>query len=617
MRRWIVALTALLLLVATVGQVALGADAERQSGAGIDIHKGEPAADASEKIDAARDQFSSDKINPLFVFGPDDRTQMDPADPRVAWLLGWDESDQSSAMACSATFIGPNVLLTAAHCLYDTSTDNEEVEAVDVFPGINGFDDSPYLDDDSTPFGWFEAASWYFPEEYATTSGASMYDYAIVVLDQNVGAQTGMMTIGVLSDETLAAADLNVTTIGYPGDKDLGTQWTTSEPALVGFDDHGVETTVDMVQGQSGSAVFRGADEAIFGVVSYEFQDSTGHQGNVARRMDTDVLAFFDAACAKANCTYQSFVESVDAPPAETASPTATSTETATPTETATATETATEPSATPENPSPAFARTWQRTDAPVADGTVSRTWIWGPGPNTDLLSEPYVESPGGNRLVQYYDKSRMEITTDPAVPTSSPWYVVNGLLVKEMVTGNLQLGNDTFEAHQPAQLNVAGDPNGTSGPTYATFSDLLDVPPLPVDSVITERVDRAGVVTDDPALAELGVTAGYLVPETNHTVASVFWDFMNASGLVSVDGLLVEANLFENPFHATGLPITEAYWTTVEVGGVAHEVLVQAFERRVLTYTPDNPVGWQVEAGNVGQHYYHWRYDILPAEGQ
>ncbi|MCS7294077.1 MAG: thermonuclease family protein, partial [Dehalococcoidia bacterium] len=39
---------------------------------------------------------------------------------------------------------------------------------------------------------------------------------------------------------------------------------------------------------------------------------------------------------------------------------------------------------------------------------------------------------------------------------------------------------------------------------------------------------------------------------------------------------------------------------------------LVQCFERRCLTYTPDNPPGWQVEAGNVGQHYYRWRYEQL-----
>jgi hypothetical protein len=33
-----------------------------------------------------------------------------------------------------------------------------------------------------------------------------------------------------------------------------------------------------------------------------------------------------------------------------------------------------------------------------------------------------------------------------------------------------------------------------------------------------------------------------------------------------------------------------------------------------VLTYTPGNSVGWQVEAGNVGQHYYRWRYELIPA---
>jgi hypothetical protein len=37
--------------------------------------------------------------------------------------------------------------------------------------------------------------------------------------------------------------------------------------------------------------------------------------------------------------------------------------------------------------------------------------------------------------------------------------------------------------------------------------------------------------------------------------------------------------------------------------------VLLQCFERRCLTYAPDNPPGWQVEAGNVGQHYHAWRY--------
>ncbi|MEZ4570080.1 MAG: clostripain-related cysteine peptidase [Thermomicrobiales bacterium] len=55
---------------------------------------------------------------------------------------------------------------------------------------------------------------------------------------------------------------------------------------------------------------------------------------------------------------------------------------------------------------------------------------------------------------------------------------------------------------------------------------------------------------------------------------------------------------------------MTEAYWATVEVAGTPKDVLSQCFERRCLTYTPDNDPGWQVEAGNVGLHYYDWRYN-------
>jgi hypothetical protein len=75
------------------------------------------------------------------------------------------------------------------------------------------------------------------------------------------------------------------------------------------------------------------------------------------------------------------------------------------------------------------------------------------------------------------------------------------------------------------------------------------------------------------------------------------------------VNGVTTIASLFQDPFYATGLPITEAYWAAVKVEHKYKEVLVQCFERRCLTYTPDNPEGWRVEAGNVGQHYYGWRY--------
>ncbi|MFN3335892.1 MAG: CAP domain-containing protein, partial [Thermomicrobium sp.] len=68
------------------------------------------------------------------------------------------------------------------------------------------------------------------------------------------------------------------------------------------------------------------------------------------------------------------------------------------------------------------------------------------------------------------------------------------------------------------------------------------------------------------------------------------------------------------DPLFIIGRPITEPYWTLVRLRGEVRWVLVQAFERRLLTYTPENPEGWRVEMGNVGRHYYEWRYGTPPS---
>ncbi len=257
------------------------------------------------------------------------------------------------------------------------------------------------------------------------------------------------------------------------------------------------------------------------------------------------------------------------------------------------------------------FQGTWAYTDQPIIAGKVNRTWMWGPEPYTQAFVEPYWDSTTGWRLIQYFDKSRMEIT-NPSGDQSSIWYVTNGLLAKELITGNMQLGDNMYAAYQPAQVNVAGDANDANGPTYATFNSLMGASALGNGTTVTQTVNRAGTVATDGSTASQNVTATEVGAPTNHTVASVFWSFMNSSGPVDQNGTSTSGPLFQNPFYATGYPLTEAYWTHVLVGGTQKLVLVQVFERRVLTFTPDNPSGWQVEAGNVGQHYYNWRFNQL-----
>jgi hypothetical protein len=251
----------------------------------------------------------------------------------------------------------------------------------------------------------------------------------------------------------------------------------------------------------------------------------------------------------------------------------------------------------------PAFARTWVRTDGPVIGGAVARSWIWGPEPRTGAITEPYRDAPGGARLVQYFDKSRMELT-NPQGNAADPFYVTNGLLATEMLTGNVQIGDATFETHSPAVVNVAGDLGDPTGPTYASFSALRNAPALAAGTPITATVTREGEMGNDPARTGQAVAQQY-VPETKHTVADVFWGFMTSSGIV--DGGMVEP-LFRSPFYATGFPVTEAYWSTVRIAGQPRTVLIQIFERRALTFTPGNPAGFTVEAGNVGLQYRAWR---------
>jgi hypothetical protein len=266
------------------------------------------------------------------------------------------------------------------------------------------------------------------------------------------------------------------------------------------------------------------------------------------------------------------------------------------------------------------FWETWARTDKPVQDLAVARTWMWGERPITGATMEPYVGSPEGQRIVQYFDKTRMELT-NPDAEDDDLWYVSNGLLVVELVTGELQIGDDEFLPRIPAAVNIAGDPG--ERPTYADIHDfdLQGAAATEVGSPIVARFDGEGDPADDPSLAAMGVTAvqRVTVDGIDHSVASPFWEFMRSEGLVFIenadaedelmgDGELVTERLFESEFYATGYPITEAYWSEVSVGGVEKDLLWQCFERRCLTYTPDNDEGWQVEAGNVGLHYWEWR---------
>lgn len=258
----------------------------------------------------------------------------------------------------------------------------------------------------------------------------------------------------------------------------------------------------------------------------------------------------------------------------------------------------------------PDFRFVWDRTDKPVKDGRTSRTYLWGPEPFTGALWEEYDQAPGGKRLVQYFDKSRMEIT-NPNGNKLSPYYVTNGLIARELMSGRVQVGDNRFVQRAPSQRGVAGDADDATGPTYAALDKHTAGDTDSVGILVAGSINRNGDIRYD--VGDYGkryqVSYAYYERTTNHNIAGPFWSFLNQTGLIGTgQGNLVNGRLFDPVFYATGLPITEAYWARVKVGGVTKDVLVQAFERRVLTFTPSNPPAFQVEMGNVGRHYYDWR---------
>ncbi len=230
------------------------------------------------------------------------------------------------------------------------------------------------------------------------------------------------------------------------------------------------------------------------------------------------------------------------------------------------------------------FQRQWEAGEAIVPN-------FWGPLANAkDGQLEPYEGGPNGVRQVQYFDKARMEQLTNTSA-------VTNGLLANELIAGKVQVGDATFQQMQPASIPIAGDPNNT-GPTYAqlgaTAASLLAPAQAKIGGFVTTIVGADGAVTDGGGFAGISLSPAISAFDdtTKHNVLGVFTDFRTKVGLASV-----------------GLATSEPFRATVKIAGTPQSIIAQVFERRVLTYNSSNPDPFKVEFGNIGQHYYQWRY--------
>ena len=225
---------------------------------------------------------------------------------------------------------------------------------------------------------------------------------------------------------------------------------------------------------------------------------------------------------------------------------------------------------------SSAFTAQWAGAEATTPN-------FWGPAYQA-ALNEAYQEATGGSRLVQYFDKARMEQTT-----TGGP--VTNGLLTVELVTGQRQMGDTAFAPFAPSALPIVGDLDNT-WPTYAAIGGNVFAPRVARSGESVGTVYKSdGTFGVNPGLAVYpGAAMGtYQVDPGGryaHNVPLAFSAFL--------------ATLPTPPLPAMGLPLTEPFWVNVAVNAAPTWVMVQPFERRVLFLHPHQPPPLP---GRDGQH--------------
>ncbi len=216
----------------------------------------------------------------------------------------------------------------------------------------------------------------------------------------------------------------------------------------------------------------------------------------------------------------------------------------------------------------PAFGTQWTAGEALTPN-------FWGPLANAHVgVIEPWKEAPNGQRIVQYFDKGRME---------SGSGGVTSGLLATELLFGRVQTGTNSFDSRPPPAIPIAGDASNP-GPTYAAFGgpagSLLAPTMARIDSkaasgAATAALNADGTITTFMAGADF-VLASFtdFDTATKHNVVRAFATYRDKLGLTSI-----------------GYAVSEPFWCNLLVGGIPKAVLIQVFERRVLTYTPQNPV--------------------------
>ena len=177
----------------------------------------------------------------------------------------------------SASFIKDNVLITAAHVVYDRESKTEATE-VKIMPAATP---------DSNPFGEIKVKEVRYLKEFRNTDPDELttYDLAVLILEEPIGAQLG--TLG-LPNNLENTKNLDVTITGYPSfNKHIKQMYTDTKAVLQDTNDF-LFYQVDTLPGASGSAVYDSNNR----IVGVHTNGSKSEQMNYAVKLNEKALSF-------------------------------------------------------------------------------------------------------------------------------------------------------------------------------------------------------------------------------------------------------------------------------------------------------------------------------------
>lgn len=235
-------------------------------------------------------EISNELALPTIV-GPDDREEIiSDASQQVRAVVLIEATLDSTSWECSGAMVGPNVVLTAAHCISDDKGNpvtEIKVHAIgmpnpkllpkaDDEAGNNLKDHDPInknilrneiLEEaKKTQFTYpfAKATQVWVPKRYKqgvidNDSFKYWYDFGIIILDDNLGNKTGWLKVKDSNEELIG---INIIVIGRGYDKPKYTLWKS--PGQIGdkYDDFGhlFCHNADVLPGNSGGPVFKEDD---------------------------------------------------------------------------------------------------------------------------------------------------------------------------------------------------------------------------------------------------------------------------------------------------------------------------------------------------------------------